>query len=433
MRKNSFLQSFFWLIMVIFMGLISCTKKVNTEQETFFLQLLQEERFFELREAYHNNSESLSKHSDLLIRAQLLNTFNQNEESNEVIDELLALKKAELGDSLKMELYFLKADNYLKLFDYESGYKTNLLLNETYEHLMDSVEYAGTVTMMNITNPLRHVPPQVVSVQNDNHIPLTRDVAGLMNINVKFGSEYHELIFDTGAGMSVIKESFAEKLGLEKLETSIDVNAAQGAVIKSSLAVSDSLYLGEILVTNAVFLVMEDEMLDFPQINFFPLGAIGFPVIEELGEITITRSDTLIVPREPAKATFSNLRLDGLQPFVYLYNGSDTLEYSFDTGAVKTHFTSNYFNMYKDEIERSAQPDTITTGSAGGSVERHTFRLDSAVLHIGQELAVLRGVHVHPEYNETFSDVYGNLGQDLVSYFDSFTLNFKEMFLKFEE
>jgi len=412
--------------------LFSCSSEVNLEKEAHLLQHLEDQHLFKLREVYDLNTEPISRKADLQIQAQLLNTFNQNEESNEVIDELIELYEDELTDSLKMEIFTLKADNYFKLFDYESGFMANKLLIEGLRHVMDSVEYAGHVSMKNILEPLKHVPPQVVTIQNDNLIPLSRDVAGLMNISVRFGQENHDMIFDTGAGMSVIKKSFAQQLGLEMLETSIDVNAAQGSVVKSSLAVSDSLYLGDILVTNVVFLVMEDEMLDFPQINFFPLGAIGFPVIEELREISITRADTLIVPKEPGKASFANLRLDGLQPLVYLYNGADTLEYSFDTGATKTHLTSNYYHKYKDEIERIAHRDTITTASAGGRMQHYTLRLDSTLLHIGQETAVLKDIQVHPDHNETFDNVYGNLGQDLVRYFNRFTLNFEEMFLEFK-
>ncbi|MCP4312426.1 MAG: hypothetical protein GY790_14275 [Bacteroidetes bacterium] len=412
--------------------LFSCSTEVNLEKEAQLLQYLEDQHLFKLRKVYDLNTESISRKADLQIQAQLLNTFNKNRKSNEVIDELIELYEDELTDSLEVELFTLKADNYFKLFDYKSGYMTNKFLLEELGHVMDSVELAGHVSMKNILEPLQHVPPQVVKIQNDNLIPLSRDVAGLMNISVRFGQENHNMIFDTGAGMSVIKKSFAQQLGLEMLETSINVNAAQGSVVKSSLAVSDSLYLGDILVTNVVFLVMEDEMLNFPQISFFPLGAIGFPVIEELREISITRADTLIVPKEPGKAGLANLRLDGLQPLVYLYNGSDTLEYSFDTGATKTHFTSNYYHRYKDEIERIAHLDTISTASAGGRMEHHTLRLDSTMLHIGQETAVLKDLHVHPEHNETFGKVYGNLGQDLVRYFDRFTLNFEEMFLEFK-
>jgi predicted aspartyl protease len=286
--------------------------------------------------------------------------------------------------------------------------------------------------MNNIFQPLLNTGPQEVSVPEDNVIPIRRDVVGLMNVEVSMGDSVYTLIFDTGAGMSVIKRSFAEQMGMEILETSIDVNSATGNVIKTSLAVAKELGIGTIRAKNVVFLVMEDSDLDFPQVNFFPLGAIGFPLIEELGEISISRTDTLIVKAVPTPKDLNNLGFDDLTPHVYLFNGRDTLEYAFDTGARSSHYTAKYFEKYPSLFDTNTPPDTITTGSAGGTRSHLVYALDSSALYIGNELAVLRNISCHIDYNFTFGEVYGNLGQDLIRQFDLMVLNFEDMYLEFK-
>jgi len=420
------------IIAILTAGLFSCSEQINIEKEASLLDLLEKEQLFELRELYEANTEKISPQTDLRIQASLLNTFNKNVESNKAADELLNNYNEELPDSVKTDLILLKADNYLKLFDYKGAFETNNIIINDYAQSMDSSEYAEAVNMRNIYEPLIGIPPQNVIIENDSYIPLSRDVVGLMNVNVKFGDKQYDLIFDTGAGMSVVKRSFAEEIGLKMIETSIDANAATGKVVKTSLAVADSLFISDILVTNCVFLVLEDEALDFPQANFFPLGAIGFPVIEEMKEISITRTDTLIVNKQQSSGIESNMRLDGLQPMVYLYNGIDTLAYSFDTGATTTHFSSKYYSKYKDFLSQNATQDTVSTASAGGRAKHLTYKLDSTTLHIGQLSAVLNNIHVHTDDNETFKYVYGNLGQDLIRQFDRLTLNFDEMFLNFK-
>lgn len=419
------------VILVIFF--FSCSEQMNQVKEEALLDLLNKEELFELRQLYETNTDKISQLVDLRVQASLYNTFNKNAESNRAIDRLIREYGEELPDSIQTDLIFLKADNYLKLFDYKGAYETNNVLINEYAHSMDSSDYADALNMRNIYEPLMDVPPQQVLFDADNYIPLSRDVVGLMNVSVKFGDDNYDLIFDTGAGMSVIKRSFAEQVGMKILETSIDANAATGKVVKTALAVCDSLFIGAILVTNSVFLVLEDAALDFPQANFFPLGAIGFPVIEEMREIAITRTDTLIVKKEPGGNVTPNMRLDGLQPIVYLFNGRDTLAYAFDTGATRSHFSSGYFEKYQDFLSQNATPDSISTSSAGGKSEHQTYRLDSTELHIGAETAILKNVHVHLDWNKTFESVYGNLGQDLIRQFSCLTLNFEEMYLKFQK
>lgn len=411
---------------------ISCTHQANQKVEDNVFGLLKNKQYFELRDFLTENKQFLSKKTLWTAQAFIDNVFNKNSQSNDIIENLMRKYRNELSDSLKAEILLVQSDNYLKLFEYKKALESNNRILKNYKSVIDSIKLADIETMNNIYRPLKNIGPQKVMIASDNYIPIKRDIAGLMNVEVNIHDSTYDFIFDTGAGMSVIKRSFARKLGLKVLETSIDVKAATGKIVKSELAVVDSLNIGNILVMNSVFLVMDDQMLEFPQIKYFPLAVIGFPVIEEFKEFTITKSDTLIVPVEPTKNQLANMRLNGLSPNVYLYNGNDTLEYAFDTGAKRSHFTSSYFKKYQTELVKKAKKDSVTTSSAGGAKTHAAYLIDSCYLFIGDKKATLNNVYVHKDYNDTFKDVYGNLGQDLIKQFDKMTLNFESMYLKFE-
>lgn len=418
------------IIMLVLVTVVACKPKININAEQLLKEQLKSENYFRLRSLYQKYSGHISEKLSLEIQAHLLNTFNKNNESNQTIHELI--KMHEVSDSLKTELLLVQADNYLKLFEYKKAYDLNKLLLAEYKSNLDSARFADIKNMNNIFEPLQNTSPQKVLINEDNYIPIKRDIAGLMNVEVELKNSKFDFIFDTGAGISVIKQSLIKELGIELLETSIEVNSATGIKVKSSLAVIDTLKLGNIIVLNSVFLVLEDEMLEFPQANYFPIAAIGFPIMEEFNEFSITKTDTLIVPQKPTKGNFANMRLNGLSPNVFLYNSNDTLAFAFDTGAAKTHFTSKYYNKYKAHIESTAKADSVTSASAGGSKQHSSYLLDSCELHIGDQKAMLEKIHVHTELNKTFEDVYGNLGQDLIRQFNCMTLNFDDMYLKFE-
>ena len=419
-------------ILIILIHFLCCNQNANLRWQNELMKLIQSKNYFVLRNDYQDQRDQISSRTDLELKAYLWNTFNKNEESNLAIKQLLKEYKSVMSDSTISELLSVKVDNYLKLFDYKSALDANNLNIEKYGSTLDSASIADLHNMNTIYAPLLGAPPQIVTIVEDSEIEIKRDAAGLMNIEVEIDNDSYDFIFDTGAGMSVIKKSFAEELGLKMIETSIDVHSATGKVIKSSLVVIDQLKFGHVRVENSVFLVMEDEMLEFPQIDFYPLAVVGFPVIEELKEFSITKSDTLIINKNPAPSNFCNMRLDGLSPNIYMFNGKDSLEFAFDTGATKSHFTSDYYLRYKTENERIGKADTVTSSSVGGSTTHQTYVLDSVVLFIGEKKAILHDVQVLTAHMKTFENKYGNIGQDLISQSDKMAMNFVDMNIQFE-
>jgi hypothetical protein len=116
----------FSILIVLFYS-FSCNQIVKFQQQNELMKLLQNKDYFELRNAYQDQSDLISTRTDLEIKAHLWNTFNKNEESNMAIDQLLNEYKPQLRDSTISNLLEVNADNYLKLFDYKAALAANNL------------------------------------------------------------------------------------------------------------------------------------------------------------------------------------------------------------------------------------------------------------------------------------------------------------------
>ncbi len=175
-----------------------------------------------------------------------------------------------------------------------------------------------------------------------------------------------------------------------------------------------------------VFLVLNDEDLSFPQIGYYPNGAIGFPVIEAMDEIRINKENQIFVPQNPAEYAFNNFALDGLMPVVASKYKGDTLRFNFDTGATNTSLYPLFFKDYQQEIERTYQKETFKSGSGGGTVEFEDYIINDFHLKIADSEARLDSLRLHIEkIGAEESNFHGNFGQDYISQFDEMILSFK--------
>ena len=261
---------------------------------------------------------------------------------------------------------------------------------------------------------------------------MTKDWIGLWNIPVTVSDSTYDFIFDTGANISTITKSYAKKLGFKILETEFEVGTATNIKVKSGLAIAEKISLGNITYHNVVFLVLPDEALSFPQINYYINGVVGFPMIEAMEEIHITKDHELIVPLKPETKNIQNLAFDGLTPIILTVHKNDSLSFAFDTGAMTTHLYLSYYNKYKNEIDSNYEMRTIIIGGAGGSIDVKGFILNDVIFSIGNTKANLDKVRlIAEEIKDKDNYFYGNLGQDVINQFDEMVINFESMYIEF--
>jgi hypothetical protein len=407
--------------------------KILVSDEKVLAQLLElgdKQNFFELETAFQESKDQLSKDHNLYFAAIIENAFNNPKGSNRIIEELEEMDHA-LDDSLVLNLYELKIMNHVNQYEYQLAKSTtDKLLSEWSVHL-DSIEIAEFKNANKIWSSLSNVRKQEVIRNTDFTIPLTTDIAGLLNIAVDFNQGDTNFIFDTGANFSVIRKSLAKELNMEIIESDFQIDAFTGLKIESDLAVADRLDIGGLTCRNVVFLVLKDDDLTFP--GYSVNGIIGYPVIEAMKEIHITQDNQLFIPKELNTYKKRNFALDGLMPIVAVRHKDEDLIFHFDTGAKSTSLFPTFFESNRKDIEGKYNKQNFSSTSGGGEVEFEGYVLPELKISVADSEKTLKNIelHIHDLGNEE-NNFHGNLGQDYIKQFDKMIISFEYSAITFK-
>jgi len=175
-----------------------------------------------------------------------------------------------------------------------------------------------------------------------------------------------------------------------------------------------------------VFLVLNDEDISFPQIDYYINGIIGFPVIEAMDEIRISKNNTISIPKNPINYNQNNFALDGLTPIIAVKYKEDTLSFGFDTGARQTTLYSPFYENYKNEIEEKYKLETFKSSSAGGVIEFNGYIIEELSFSVGESSGTVNNLQLHKNNIGTDeNNFHGNFGQDYIKQFDEMIISFK--------
>ena len=390
---------------------------------------LDQKDYFRLKTTLEETSPRLSVTNRAYFEAFVDNAFGHAESSRDLVKGLLDNPHLTLTERQQFRLWILQGNNYYKLGQYLLARQTCDTLLARYKNLVDDAEDLLNNRML--WGALEDVPPMEIHLPVDqpSPIPWKRDAGGLMNVPVRKDTSTYDFVFDTGAGLSTISESFAHQLRLRLKTAELDVQSSTGIHNRSTLAVADSLYLGSILLKNVVFLVLPDAHLSFPQIHYTIHAILGMPVICQLEEVRINRDGTMrVTPAVTPSA--SNLALDGWTPIISVGAAGDTLSFYLDTGANTTELLSPFFHKYAQYVLASGQLAVSHRGGAGGVVKTDVYRLKDFPLFVGGQKVTLPSVDAlaHAARDEKY---YGSIGQDVISQFPEMVMNFRYMYVSF--
>lgn len=416
------------LLTVFCCSFIFCVAREKEHPDT----LLAKRQFFALRNFLAKESPGLSEEKRLYYRCFVDNFFNRLEESNRHIDRLLEKYRSGITGQQAVTLLKMKIDNLVKSYRYKEALSVSRQLLTGYQSSLSADDREDIGNEAIIWESLEKAQPQQLTIAEDTRIAYKRDMAGLINIPVSISDTANEFVFDTGANISVITESSAKRNGLVPNEKYFDVVAATGIRVKARTAVVEKMKIGDhILVRNAVFMVFPDSALTFGPYKIH--GIIGFPVIEQMGEIRIS-AGRLEVPREPAPASFANFGLDKLMPVLNAQFRTDSLPFTFDTGAAATDLNLPFYTRYRDEIGATGSLHDKSFGSAGGSVKISSYKLPDVSLQIAGKTFRLKEAPVKTvSVTENDKYYYGNLGQDIMRQFREMVINFRYMYVAFKD
>ena len=414
------------ILLWILLSLNACVRNNETVFNEIY-ELTEQNNFFKAKKQFELNKNALSKPYQKFIVAVLDNAFNKLGASEQTIEDLIKNENS-IPDSLQFKLYETKYDNALKLCNYKEAKNTILTILNDYKKYLDNEQTNDYENSLKIWTALENAPAQKVDVKKMTNIKMEKDIAGLNTLKM-FADNYSlNFIFDTGANLSTTSLSVAKQLNMKIIPVDIKVGTITGDKVLAKLAVCNKLTMGNIDLFNVIFLVLPDEALSFPQINYQIYGILGFPVIEALKEIRITQNGNFIVSLvESTSSESSNMAMNGLTPLIYI----NDKHFTFDTGADQTILYQIFYTENQKEIDEKYQAEKISFGGAGGRKEFDGYNIDY-ILNIGGEQVKLENINLLKEKIKESETVYGNIGQDLIQKFDTMIINFDKMFIRFE-
>lgn len=415
-----------YIPLALLLWLTACNTKQKTTFNTIY-QLIEEDNYFRAQQQFEEQQQELATPYQKFLSAVLNNAFNQLEDSEQSIKDLLDQKNV-LPDSLLFKLYEIQYDNALKRYRYQEAKEAILTILSNYKTFLDDEDKDDYNNTLKICTALENIPAQSVNIKQFTKINIEKDIAGLNTLKTLVGNDSLNFVFDTGANFSTTTESVARQLNMKPIPVDIKVGSITGDKVSAQLAVCGQLTIGNIDVSNVVFLVLPDKALSFPQINYQIYGILGFPVIEAFKEVRITKNGEFIVPIKTSEcAEVPNLAMKGLTPLIYL----DHKHFTFDTGADQTILYKRFYEENRHTIDSMYPNETISLGGAGGNKTFDGCNINYSLTVMDTPIT-LENISLLKEQINHKEMVYGNIGQDLIQKFDTMILNFDQMFICFK-
>ena len=188
--------------------------------------------------------------------------------------------------------------------------------------------------------------------------------------------------------------------------------------------------MGGAAIENVVLLIIDDANLkiDLGEESYQINGIVGYPVFQAFGIITFEKDGWFEgggAAKQNSEGASMYMKL--LVPVIECSVEANELPFSLDTGASGTDLSLRYFDLFKGEIKNWKKGENVTGGS-GGQVKRTIYLQPELRLRVGSRTAELKNVSIfHEAVGTNLDELFGNLGQDLVAGFQSFTLDFTKM------
>ncbi len=279
----------------------------------------------------------------------------------------------------------------------------------------------------------RDAAPQTISGVRRFSVPMQTDPTGDLDIPVEVNGVTQWWILDTGANESVIAISSAKQMGLTISNKSAQSQSgATGSEAPIKGAVIPELILGGATVHNVVALVMDDKSLKVPVKDnelYQIQGVLGYPVLAALGSFTLDGNQWMIATEGQPSQRSSRLYVEELTPLVEATVANSEILFGLDTGSSSGSFSATYLRRFPEQFT-PLKPRKYATAGAGGDVRfLLAYYLPQIQLQFGTARATLRNVPVLTQELgvDPLDQVYGNLGQSLLSQFRGFTIDFSRM------
>jgi predicted aspartyl protease len=260
-----------------------------------------------------------------------------------------------------------------------------------------------------------------------------RDVAGLMRVDVAVNGVRQDAVFDTGANLSVLSASTAQRLGLRMLEGSASVGNSVRSTVPVRLGIADRLEIGGNVLRNVAFLIIEDAALSFGPGGAYKIPAIiGYPVMQPLVRFRMEQDAFVVERAGPTAAGPPNLAVAASEMFVAAKLGGVEVPLYLDTGANPSHLNPPFVALHPEPFTGLVAEERQRSG-AGGSTSDQAVRWPNVPMEIAGRANRVPSLIVGMGGEAKPSSRYGVIGADLLARFASYTIDFRHMRLDLGE
>ena len=389
--------------------------------------LLQQRQYIELEHSLLSTASGLPPLSRAYFQGVLANRINHVQKSFLLLEPLIP--SLLVINPLRAEIALCTlADNYAKSFRYAKAARFYLQADRLAEQ-QEKTSECRAAKEASRWSLLSNAPRQTVATTGAFTIPGKRDSFGLFQVPVTSGNYSGSWIVDSGANLSVVSQSVANKLGLETSTGSDTAQGIAGLFVSVRTAVIPEIRLGPALLRNVAVLVVDDSELSFSKLDYRIEGCLGLPVLAALDKVTFYRDGRIDFSpyKVPSNKTSShNFFLDTFTPLIVADFGSGKQLFTLDTGSMGTILSAQFYKESRGIIYVGEQVGLELLG-AGGTLMFPARQISSLTVEFGGTCTSIKDISVLTGATRLPDEFYGNVGEDALSSFSSFTLDFHAM------
>jgi hypothetical protein len=275
---------------------------------------------------------------------------------------------------------------------------------------------------------VRGLPDQINGQRRTAVLKHEGDLAIPLSVNGKECT----FLMDTGAGVSIITQQAAERLGLKFRGAGGVIGDSSGKGFAAKTAVAKEIVLGNMRLKNVSFFVVPDQE-PFTSAPVEQRGILGVPIQFAVGTWQWSKSGTIRLGEKiPPGKSQPNLVFFRNKIVVSADIAGHSAFFTLDSGAVDTDLNSDFAGSFGDLVANVQKTTREVTG-VGGTSTFEAMILPELKLSVADHQLTLRPAAVTLQTLGAIGGdcCVGNFGDDLLFQADGFSLDFDHMSLRF--
>lgn len=269
---------------------------------------------------------------------------------------------------------------------------------------------------------LQDQPP--IRAVGSARVPLSWNQLGSQNAEVTVNGVTSSWFVDTGAEITTVTRSLAERMGIRTIADHIRVGTSTADVF-GQVGMIDLLRIGDASVENIPVLILPDAQLKVGNIQQID-GILGLQVLVALRRVAWVDGGTILALGDAAPKARSDA------PKIYWHDEGLGVPVStalgiegahLDTGANASSWRQEGLTLVEPALLASERKETAEVGGAGGVVKIHRRQLPWLDFRLGPVPVRLERLSIEGPGPISAA----RIGMDAVSQFGTFILDFEQM------